>query len=82
MVRCATQGVGITRLQHAVGDQRRAAVAVFTLQLGNAATGLMQLAFTTDIAGQRQGIATIDVEYAVINDIPLNAADITAVTQL
>jgi hypothetical protein len=42
----------------------------------------MQLAFTTDIAGQRQGIATIDVEYAVINDIPLNAANITAVTQL
>ena len=42
----------------------------------------MQLAFAADITGQRQGIATIDVEYAVINNIPLNAADITAVTQL
>ncbi|MNI92987.1 hypothetical protein D3C73_1508670 [compost metagenome] len=51
MVRRRAQGVGITRLQHAVGNQRCAAVAVFTLQLGGAVAGLVQLTFAADITG-------------------------------
>ena len=82
VVRGGAQSIGITGLQYPAGDERCTAVAVLALQLRCTATGLMQLACTTDVSASRQRIGAINVEHAVINDIPFNTPYRTARAEL